>query len=262
MIEDFKEVVAWAISPLIVAMGLQLLGWGLWFGNPKRRRLALGILGGSLVLLLIGSLPILSYERNRAREFVHSPLDLAEGLQSSVPVAVVVLGTGFNPDSWLPANSQVSGGYHARFLEGVRVFRSQPVGQARLLVSVANDEADPADKEVFLAAMLELLAIDPNYVELITEAESTEDEAELAVKRVREGERVVIATSASHMPRAMAIFSDAGLEPMAAPCEFWYPRAGSPNEKKWKRWIPSAGGISGTRQMLYEWLATLSSKIR
>jgi uncharacterized SAM-binding protein YcdF (DUF218 family) len=130
------------------------------------------------------------------------------------------------------------------------------------VVSVANDEVAQEDKREFLNAMIELVAIDPARVELITEAESTEDEAELVKELRRDGEQVVIATSAGHMPRAMETFSNVGLSPIAAPCDFWYPRAGSPGEKKWKRWIPSAGGISGTHQMLYEGLASLWQKIK
>ncbi|MFV2093059.1 MAG: hypothetical protein ACC634_08240, partial [Hyphomicrobiales bacterium] len=86
---------------------------------------------------------------------------------------VVVLGTGFHQDPWLPANSRVSGGFHARFLEGVRIYRSRP--DVRLLVSVANDEADAAEKRVFLDAMVGLLPLDPKRVGLITEAGSTAD---------------------------------------------------------------------------------------
>lgn len=256
--EDLKLFIAWALSPLILAFFLFGGGWFLWFARKgKWRGGAPWCFGAACLLLLIGSLPVLSYERNRAREYEHGPLDLSVGLDSARPVAIVVLGTGFNPDPWLPPNSQVSSGQHARFLEGVRVFRSRPAGEARLLVSVANDEAPREDKEAFLAAMLELVGIDPANVDLITEARSTDDEAEMAADRVPEGAQVVIATSASHMPRAMTIFEDAGLEPIPAPCEWWFPREGSPHEKKWKRWIPSAGGIGGTRAMLYEGVASL-----
>lgn len=251
--EDLKLIIAWAISPLIIGMGLQLAGWGMWLW--KRKRVAFACWGVSLLVLLIGSLPVLSYEANRSREFHHEPLNLTGDLDPAHPVVAVVLGTGFNPDPWLPQNSRVSGTAHARFLEGVRIYRNRP--DVRLLVSVANDEADPADKAAFLDEMIKLLALDPARVELVTEAESTEDEARLAIKHVKDGEQVVVVTSAGHMPRAMTIFADADLKPIAAPCDFWYPRAGSPHEKKWKQWIPSSGGIGGTRQMLYEGLASL-----
>jgi len=259
MLEDFKSFVAWAISPLVVALFLLLLA-GLLHCRRRWRRWAPVVWGAALLVLLVGSLPVLSYEANRAREFVHDPLDLAADLATDRPVLVVVLGTGFNPDEWLPPNSRVSGTAHARFLEGVRVCRARE--DARLLVSVANEEASRSDKEAFLDAMVELVALDPERVALMSEARSTEDEAELAAERRREGEQVVVATSAGHMPRAMTIFAEEGLDPLAAPADFWYPREGSAGDEAWKRWIPSAGGIGGTRRLLYESLASLWQSVK
>lgn len=257
--EDFKAVVAWAISPLILTFFLQIGGWVSWF-FLKRRRLALSLWGGSLVLLLVGSLPVLSFETSRSREYRYAPLDLEEGLRPDRPVLAVVMGTGFNPDPWLPRNSQVSGTAHVRFLEAVRIYRSR--SDVRILVSVANDEADPAEKREFLAEMIRLFGLDPDRVGLMTEAQSTEDEARLTRERMKEGEQVVIATSAGHMPRSMDLFARAGLDPIAAPCEYWHPRKGSPTEKKWKQWIPSSGGIGATRQMLYEAIASVWTKVK
>ncbi len=250
MFEFLKSFVAWALSPLILALGLQLLAW---FLRPRRKTaLALAVVGWTL--LLVGSLPILSFASNRSREQVYPPLDVSS-LAADAPVAVVVLGTGFNPDPELPANSRVSGTFLARFLEGVRVHRELP--QSRLVVSVANFRASREDKQTFLAELLALLRVDADRVGLIDGARSTEDEARLAVQALRPDERVVIATSAGHMPRAMITFANAGIAAIAAPCDFHYPRPGSSEDRWWRRWIPSSGGAGSTQQMLYEGTATL-----
>lgn len=251
-------VVAWALSPLIIAMGLFLVG--LVFHLLKsRRRLAFGFWIAGALILLAGSLPVLSYERNRAREYLYTPLPL-DNMDTERPLAVIVLGTGFNPDPWLPGNSQVSPGFHARFLEGVRIFRHHP--ESKLIVSVANPEASRGEKEQFLTFMIELLALDKDRVVLISDAESTDDEARLARDLTEEGGQIVLATSAGHMPRAMEIFTKAGFEPVAAPCDFSHPREGSPNDKVWKRWIPSEGGVGATRQLLYETVALIWERVR
>lgn len=257
--EEIKLFIAWAISPLIITFFVQAAGWVLWF-RKKHRRVGLALIGGSLLFLFASSLPVLSYEIARAREYVYAPLNLADGLSPDQPVLAVVMGTGFNPDPWLPRNSQVSGTAHVRFLEAVRIYRSRP--DVRILVSVANHRADPEEKQAFLDEMIRLFGLDAERVLLVTEAESTEDEAELTREKRKEGEQIVVATSAYHMPRTMDIFAREGLEPIAAPCEFWYPRKGSPTEKKWKRWIPSSGGIGATRQMLYEAIASVWTKIK
>lgn len=256
--ENLKSVAAWAISPLIIGLTLQALGWCLW--PTRRRKPAVILLAAGFGVLVIGSLPVLSFGANRAREFTHRPLDPAADLDPGQPVLVFVLGTGFNPDPWLPPNSRVSGTFLSRLLEGYRIYHSRT--DARLVVSVANEDADPKDKQAFLTAMTDLLSLDPQRVDLVTEAESTDDEARLLASRLRTGEQLVLATSASHMPRAMTIFKDAGMNPKAAPADFHYPRAGSPEDKAWKQWIPAADGIGGNHQMLREAIASLWQKVR
>jgi uncharacterized SAM-binding protein YcdF (DUF218 family) len=101
-----------------------------------------------------------------------------------------------------------------------------------------------------------LLAIDAARVSLITNAESTADEAEEVQRRFGE-HRVVLVTSAGHMSRAMAIFSDAGLSPIAAPTGYYFARHGSSGDAVWPRWIPTTDGIGANHQWLYENVAML-----
>lgn len=257
--EISKTVVAWLLSPLLVALLLLLVGWG-FSVSRSRRRYAFWLWATATVILLVGSLPILSYERNRAREYQYEPLDPLKDLDLTRPLSVIVLGTGFNPDPWLPGNSQVSPGFHARFLEGVRIYRSHP--DATLIVSVANPRASREEKEKFLSFMAKLFALDETSLSLISEAESTDDEARLSGSIIATGGQVALATSAGHMPRAMAIFAKAGFEPLAAPCDFSQPREGSSEDRLWKQWLPSEGGAGATHQMLYEAVALLWEKVK
>ena len=252
--EEFKALVATAISPLIIAIMCQCVGWILWY----RRRSRTGILivaVGTLVLVL-GSLAGFSYESRRAQEFLYPPADTQQ-LPAS-PLLIVVLGTGFNPDPQLPANSQVSPAFTARLLEGVRILKARP--ESRMMVSVAG-KADPASKQVFLNAMLDLIGVDKSRVTLVTAAESTLDEAE-AARTLCQSAPVVVATSAGHMPRAMQIFRDAEMTAIAAPTDFGYVRAGSPRDRVWPRWIPSTDGLASNHAWLYERVATLWQHIR
>jgi uncharacterized SAM-binding protein YcdF (DUF218 family) len=257
-LETIKSIVIWAISPLILGLIIQASAWFFWL--TKKHKLAVVLLGLGFCVLAVGSLPVLSFGANRNREFVYRPLVPVTDLDPAGPVLVYVLGTGFNPDPWLPANSRVSGTFLARLLEGHRIYQSRP--DVRLLVSVANEDADPEDKQVFLSAMVEMLSLDPKRVDLITEAQSTEDEARLLKGHLKNGEQLVLATSASHMPRAMATFKAAKYQPKAAPTDFHYPRAGSAEDKAWKPWIPSADGIGGSHQWLRESLASLWQRVK
>ncbi|MFM7919307.1 MAG: hypothetical protein ACKPJJ_03720, partial [Planctomycetaceae bacterium] len=92
------------------------------------------------------------------------------------PLAIVVLGTGFNPDPLLPANSRVGGVFLARLLEGVRLLRARP--DAALIVSIAG-KATESEKKQFWTELVPLLKLEDANVMLLTTAESTLDEAQL-----------------------------------------------------------------------------------
>ena len=249
--ETFKLIVASLLSPLLICLICQTLGWLIWL--RQKSRYSNWLIFSGTCFLLIGGLSGLTHEQRRSLEYTHPPLDIANDLRPDKPVLAVVLGTGFNSDPELPANCQVSSTFHARLLEGVRIYRSHP--QTRLLVSIAGD-ADAVKKQRFFDQMTQLLQLDPSRVAIFTDAKSTSDEAREVRKR-HKGEQVVVVTSASHMVRAFQIFEDDGLSPIAAPAEFWFTRSGSPDEKIWPRWIPSTDGINGNHQWLYERVASL-----
>lgn len=100
--ETFKSIAAWVISPLILGLIIQALGWCFW--PTKRLKLTVILLGAGFGVLAIGSLPVLSFSLNRHREFVYRPMDSATGLDPGQLVHVLVLRTGFN----LPRRSNES----------------------------------------------------------------------------------------------------------------------------------------------------------
>jgi uncharacterized SAM-binding protein YcdF (DUF218 family) len=253
--ETFKLLVASFLSPMLICLSLQVVGWLIYF--RKRNRISLQIIAAGTVVLVIGGLSGMTYESARAREHAYQPLNVTSSLDGNQPALIIVLGTGFNPDPELPPNSQVSSTFHSRLLEGIRILRQHP--NSRLLVSIAGD-ADAETKHSFFDQMIELLQLDPSRVSIMTEAASTADEADEAARQ-RKNEQIVVVSSAGHMMRAMEIFEDKGLEPVAAPSEFWFPRAGSPGDKIWPRWIPSTNGINSNHQWLYETAASLWHRV-
>lgn len=253
--DTFKLIIASLLSPLLMSLILQTLGWLLY--RRHRPRAGLTCIFCGTIVLIIGGLAGLTYEKRRSQEFVHPPLNASSHLNPDQPILAVVLGTGFNSDPELPANSQVSGSFLARLLEGVRIYRSHP--KSRLLISIAG-KAAPETKRHFADQMIALLQLDPARVTVATESKSTSDEAEEAVRQ-HKGEQVIVVTSAGHMVRAMTIFQDAGLSPIAAPTDYGFTRAGSPDEKIWPRWIPTTDGIGSNHQWLYEAAASIWHKL-
>lgn len=251
--ETFKALVAACLSPLVIALAMQMTGWAFWRRSPRCGRVLLAL--GTAVLFL-GSLAGFTYDARRAAEFQYAPLAL-DALPAG-PLQIVVLGTGFNPDPWLPANSQVGGAFLARLLEGIRILRARP--ESQLIVSVAGET--PAEAKVqFWTDMKPLLGIESADTVLLTTAESTLDEAQL-VRPLNNGQPLVLATSAGHLPRAVRIFADEGLQVLPAPTDYGFVRAGSIKDHSWPRWIPSTDGLGSNHALLYEAVAGVWQRVR
>lgn len=246
--EDFKALVATCLSPLMISLGLLL--WG-WWRFRKSRRSAIALLLAGTLLLLLGSLSGWTFERRRELEFLHPPLNLSE--LPDEPLQIVVLGTGFNPDGYLPANSRVGGAFLSRLIEGLRIHRARP--DAELIVSIAGP-TDDADKLLFWEEIQPILGLKAEKARIITTAESSLDEA-VEVAKVNQGQLVVLATSAGHMPRAATIFQDEGMRILPAPTDYSFVRAGSERDRIWPRWVPSTGGIGSNHAWLYEAVASV-----
>ena len=252
--ETLKAVVATLLSPLLISLILQLCGWILY----ARRKPACGrwLLAAGTAVLFLGGLSGFTFESQRSAEWQYLPLEL-ETLPAG-PLQILVLGTGFNPDPELPANSRVGGTFLSRLLEGLRVLRARP--DAELIVSVAG-RTPAADKVRFWQELQPILGLEDTEAKLITDAESTLDEAQL-VKTLNSGQPIVLATSAGHMPRAVRIFEDEGLTVHPAPTDYGFIRSGSAKDHVWERWIPSTAGLGSNHAWLYETVADLWQTIR
>jgi uncharacterized SAM-binding protein YcdF (DUF218 family) len=66
---------------------------------------------------------------------------------------------------------------------------------------------------------------------------------------------LVLATSASHIPRAMKIFQKQGLNPIASPCDYTDFDKPECERTFWYRWpLPSGTNFDTSQRALYEWL--------
>ena len=63
-------------------------------------------------------------------------------------------------------------------------------------------------------------------------------------------QHIALVTHAWHMPRSQALFEQAGMRVLPAPMGFVLP-----SERPLLEWLPSARGLTASRQVLREWLA-------
>jgi len=252
----------------LVLLSAGLLGrrrrWGVWLG------------GSGLLLLWLASLPLISREliwslEERASRLVPAALPRAD--------AVLVLGGGVRP-ALAPRRQVELGEAGDRLLTGIDLLRQ---GKAALLVvsggRVGFTAADPSPPEAESAARLALaLGVPPqrllrNLGPGPQGPRNTGEEAEaLAVLARRRGWRsLLLVTSASHLPRAVATFqrrlpADLRLRLIPVACDYLLPARQQIGQltpaSLLLDLLPSAEALASTTLALREYSGLLVYRLR
>jgi uncharacterized SAM-binding protein YcdF (DUF218 family) len=168
---------------------------------------------------------------------------------------VVVLGGGHTDVPGWPAAERLSSSSLGRIAEAVRILRVVP--NARLIVSGPAMRGRPSHGAV-LAEAARSLGVDPARITIIDTAHDTEDEAH-AVARMAGKARVALITSAWHMPRAAALFRDAGVDFVPCPADF-VAREGY--HLTWDDLLWDSESLERSSRAVHEWLGLLWLKLR
>lgn len=216
-----KKFVSFWLMPLPFCFTAMILGVVLtrW---PKRTRLGRALLLGGLVLLMLFSNKLVSKWLIRPLETRYPALpEFVAGTPVPASLAacrfVVVLGGGNGNSPGMSANNLLSASALGRIMEGVRILHAVPA--AKLIVSGPRSPSAEASHATVLARTAEAYGIAPDRIVYIDQARDTEDESR-AVQQIAQGAKVALVTSAWHMPRSMALFRSAGLDPLPCPADF------------------------------------------
>ena len=253
-----KKLVSRLLFPLPFSLGLAILGLILlWFTRRQKAGKVLVTLGVLLMLAL--STGFVSHELIAPLEARHEPY----GLNDQYAVAedeiqyVVVLAGGFPAVPGYPITRQVDGGGMARLVEGVRVYRRCP--NATLILSGGRG-VDPNLDPGMLTNMLfvKLLGVDQARVLVRNVSQDTEEEARNLAGIIGQAPMVLVA-SASHMPRALTIFQQAGMHPIAAPTDY---RTGLVHVFVVESLYPNADALYNSERAIYEYIGTLWLRLK
>ncbi|WP_232818174.1 ElyC/SanA/YdcF family protein [Zobellella maritima] len=135
--------------------------------------------------------------------------------QASAPVPddIIVLGAAVVADPGLPLLSRLSQAGLARITEGVRLAHLYP--EARLILTGYSGGEAMSSAELY-GEVAQALGVAPERLLQLPQPKDTAEEASL-VSPLIDQRQALLVTSASHMPRAMALFAAAGSRPHAAP---------------------------------------------
>jgi uncharacterized SAM-binding protein YcdF (DUF218 family) len=202
------------VSPLAVACGLMAVALLSPRGRP---RLARGAAATSLLILLLASntwVSTLLVHSLEVRNIPRGPLPTAQ--------AIVVLSSDAEPAIPPQPTVWVDDSTANRLLFAVKLYRE---AKAPLVILSGGrlpwQKALPPISES-MAQVIELMGV-PKSAIIQESASGNTYENALDVKAILQGRkihRVLLVTSAMHMPRALALFRHQSIDAIAAPCDY------------------------------------------
>jgi uncharacterized SAM-binding protein YcdF (DUF218 family) len=248
----FKKIVSTFLFPVPLCLEILLVGlFFLWFTRRQK-------LGKVFVTLGVALLAVLSY--GSLSDMLLKPLEYSYPPKPGIEEIrrakwIVVLGGGHVYDPRLPITSQFSEESMTRLVEGIRLQKVNP--GAKLLLS-GGRVFDPAADAEIMAQLALSLGVDRQNMVLETASRDTEDEARI-IKQMVGNDPFLLVTSASHMPRSVALFNNLGMNPIPAPTGHMVKEARELNPRMF---FPGVDGLRKAETAFYEYLGLAWAKLR
>jgi uncharacterized SAM-binding protein YcdF (DUF218 family) len=224
-----------------------LIGIGLYFwqrGHPLRAK---KIIIFALLWISLLSYPpfsaLLLYPLESSYQKVH--------FTQTVPHYIHVLGCGHTSNDNIPLSSQLDLVSLARVNEGVSIYKSYP--NMKIIFSGYGGQ-DPVSDARKNSQMAIALGVKPEDIILLESPKDTYEEA-LQAQMIIGGRQLILVTSASHMPRAAALFKKAGISIIAAPTDFQIKGSDALLQ------FPSSYGLKRSEAAFHEYLGIGWNKI-
>ncbi len=251
MFPSFHDLVAIAIDPLPWSVLLLACGILLW----KRRRLSLSCCLASFLLLLAFSATSVSSALLPSLERRYPDLALENTPKAQ---AIVVLGGAVHqPSPQHPGSGLINSS--DRVLHAFRLYHA---GKAPFVLC-SGGGAGPAEAPV-MGGLLREWGVPPEAILLEERSLDTHQNAlfSYAILQARGIHHILLVTSATHMPRAAAVFRKAGFEVSPSPADYgtgWHDDASSFGVMNW---VPEAGALRWSEVALREWIGMLTYRLR
>lgn len=152
-------------------------------------------------------------------------------------IYILVLGSEYTNNKYIPPNDQLSLISLGRLTEGIRLHRL--LNASRVILSISEPE--------LMTALA--LGVDKNEICLLGTPENTQMEAFDYTKKFGKNNVLILVTDAIHMPRAMFLFEKAGQSPIASPTNHLVK---SDWENGVSYWLPASSNIVMMEYAMHE----------
>ena len=243
----FSKLVTALISPLGTA--LVLMAWALWALWRGRRR-------GAGVALVMAWAWLYLWSTWGASMWLRGQVEalypyVPPAQQQKAPVAVVLGGGILQPQraDWPPNLERAAD----RYWHAARLYHA---GKAPVLLLSGGGEDAVLTEAESMALFLRDLGVPQSALVLEGRSRTTGQNAAETARwlRAQGVDRILLVTSALHMPRSVRLFERQGLQVIAAAAD--HEQADYP---LWRRWWPEAEALEGSaramKELLGAWLA-------
>ncbi|ODS34162.1 MAG: conserver hypothetical protein [Candidatus Scalindua rubra] len=255
-----KKIISGFLYPLPLSLLISFIGlYLLWFTTKQKAGKVLVSFG--LFILILFGYGIIANKLLRPLERKYDSLETkssSAGLKTEDESAikfVVVLGGGHTSDPELPLISQIGRSSLVRLVEGIRIYRKYP--EAKLLLS-GGSVFDPIPVAEVMTRVAREIGVSEDDIILESKSKDTKDHARF-IKPIIGSEPFILVTTASHMPRSMAMFKKNGMNPIASPIGH---RVKEGQGLSPHSFFPKAGNLSNAEIAIHEYLGLTWAKMR
>jgi len=168
--------------------------------------------------------------------------------QDSSLYYIIILGGGHAEDPKLPANAQLHVTALGRLIEGIRIHRLLP--NSKLVLSGYSPDNGTSQAAIQYKTALSL-GVDEKDMFIQDKPKNTHEEAEGFATRFGKDKKLIVVSTATHIPRAVGMFELQGIHAIAAPTNYLI-RAGNVEDKPW--W-PKVKNMDNLHSVIKEYLA-------
>ncbi len=253
-----KNIIQQFFYPLPFCIWLSFTGLIL-FSFSKKKKIGKKILITGLLLILFLSSSSVSDRMLGVLEKKYEP----DTTQLSCPIVknnslvkyIVVLGGGQTINAALPITSQINIVTLVRLIEGIRLYKK--ISDCKLVLSSGKISGAIPDGDL-MTNLAKELGIKNRDIILESESRDTKDQAKF-IKAIVKKNPFILVTSASHMPRSIAMFHKVGLNPIPAPTEH---RVNISKSLFPALLFPTTSSLLNVERALYEYLGIFWAKLR
>lgn len=250
---SIAQYLAQLIIPSNLMVALLLIATVLWI--IKQRRIALFIALAGTGWALFWSLPVSSMWLGGHLE---NRYEYVQAEQMPNAQAIVVLGghTANNRANWFEAFDPSTA--RSRIQRGAKLFDAQRA--PLIVVSGAALDGGTSEAQV-MARYLRQHGINDDHIVIEERSYTTKENALFSAELLHnlQVNRILLVTSALHMPRSVAAFEKEGLEVIAAPVA---PQITPPKNDLGRLWKPSLQAMNASRSIIKEYAGLLVYWVR